>query len=84
MMYLILENNLETKCLGNYMYKQSTNRENKSDIISQTRFFLIRVNILTMKKAAVRHGNSFFFNFLCFLSIYLKVKKTICYSQLYQ
>lgn len=84
MMYLILENNLETKCLGNYMYKQNTNRENKSNIISQTRFFLIRVNILTMKKAAVRHGNSFFFNFLCFLSIYLKVKKTICYSQLYQ
>lgn len=57
-MYLILENNLETKCFGNYMYQQSTNRENKSNMIGQTRFFLIKVNILTMKKAEVRHGNS--------------------------
>lgn len=71
MMYLILENNLETKCLGDYMYKQSTNRENKSNIISQTRFFLIRVNILTMKKAAVRHGNSFFFLISCVFYQYI-------------
>lgn len=83
MMYLILENNLETKCLGNYMYQQSTDRENKSNMIGQTRFFLIKVNLLTMKKAEVRHGNSYFFNFLCLLSIYFKVKKTIYYPQLY-
>lgn len=66
------------------MYQQSTNRENKSNMIGQTRFFLIKVNLLTMKKAEVRHGNSyFFFNFLCLLSIYFKVKKTIYYPQLY-
>lgn len=65
MMYLILENNLETKCLGNYMYQQSTNRENKSNMIGQTRFFLIKVNLLTMKKAEVRHGNSYFFLISC-------------------
>lgn len=66
MMYLILENNLEIKCLGNYMYKQSINRENKLNIISQIRFFLIRVNILIMKKVVVRYGNSFFLIFCVF------------------
>lgn len=70
-MYLILENNLETKCFGNYMYQQSTNRENKSNMIGQTRFFLIKVNILTMKKAEVRHGNSYFFFISCVFYQYI-------------
>lgn len=43
------------------MYQQSKDRENKSNMIGQTRFFLIKVNLLTMKKAEVRHGNSYFF-----------------------